>query len=414
MSRGRTSRAAAWRLVLLLAVAAGCGGGGGEGEKIVFWQFWPLDTINPLVEQFEAENPGLEVVVEQLTWQSGQEKITAAVASGKPPDLVELGSTWFPAYAHQGILADWTERTGEMRAEFRLWEMCEAQGRVFGLPWLAGTRALFYNKTLFAEAGLDSSRAPGTWNELLGACKKIDGLGEDISGYGANAGERYILFKKYMPYAWSNGGGILSEDLTRQIFDSSANVEALRFYLALAEAGRIDQQAQLDQAFKEGKIGCTLTGSWLLAQIPAGAPELRYGVALVPTPEGKESRSFAGGEILSSFARSQNQEGAWKLAAFLMRPENTLAIARAKKSVQPTSVAALGDEYFENHPHERVFLEQLALSVPTPNHPEWLMMESMIEAAVENAIYDKLTPEQAIAGAAEEIEEILDEAGGNQ
>jgi multiple sugar transport system substrate-binding protein len=398
-----------WTLVVSLALLLGCGGGGDDaGNRVVFWQFWPLDTINPLIEEFETQNPGLDVVVEQLTWQSGQEKITAAVASGKPPDLVELGSTWFPAYAHQGVLAEWTEQTRAMRSGYRLWEMCEANGRVYGLPWLAGTRALFYNKTLFAQAGLDSSRAPGTWDELLSACRKIDRLSEDISGYGANAGERYILFKKYMPYAWSNGGEILRNN--RSVFDSAANVEALAFYLELAATGQIDQQAQLDQAFKEGKIGCTLTGSWLLAQIPESAPDLLYGVGLVPSPEGGEPRSFAGGEILSTFARSPNQDGAWRLAEFLMRPENTMAIARAKKSVQPTSVVAAGDAYFASHPEDRVFLEQLALAVPTPNHTDWLLMESSIEKAVENALHKRLTPRQAIAQASEEIAAILAEA----
>jgi ABC-type glycerol-3-phosphate transport system substrate-binding protein len=133
-------------------------------------------------------------------------------------------------------------------------------------------------------------------------------------------------------------------------------------------------------------------------------------VGLVPRPEDGEHRSFAGGEILSTFARSKNQEGAWRLAEFLMRPENTLAIARAKKSVQPTAIAAADDPYFESHPGERVFLEQLALSVPTPNHPDWLLMESSIERAVENALHGRLQPAEAIAEAAREIDGILAKA----
>ena len=73
-------------------------------------------------------------------------------------------------------------------------------------------------------------------------------------------------------------------------------------------------------------------------------------------------------------------------------------------------MAAAGDAYFASHPDERIFLEQLALAVPTPNHPDWLLMESSIERAVENALYKRLTPRQAIAGASEEIAAILAEA----
>ena len=68
-------------LILLLGVSCGTPKEGAR-ERVVFWQFWPLEVVNPIVDRFEAENPDLEVVVEQLTWQAGQEKITAAVASG--------------------------------------------------------------------------------------------------------------------------------------------------------------------------------------------------------------------------------------------------------------------------------------------------------------------------------------------
>ena len=71
-----------WFGVSVLAgslMTLGCGGSTPEtSNRVVFWQFWPKATIEPLVDKFEAENPDLEVVVEMLTWQSGQEKITAA------------------------------------------------------------------------------------------------------------------------------------------------------------------------------------------------------------------------------------------------------------------------------------------------------------------------------------------------
>jgi len=394
-------------IAALAACAAGCGGKSGGKQQVVFWQFWPTATVTPIVERFEKENPDLDVVVEQLTWQAGQEKIAAAVASGKVPDLVALGSTWFPAFAHQGALADWTDSSATLQDSLRLWPMASMDGRVYGLPWLGGTRALFYNKELFARAGIDSSKGPETWTELFAACQKVNALGGGVSGYGANAGERYVLFKKFMPYAWSNGGTILSDDMKRVTFDSPANVVALRFYLALAAAGRTDQQAAIDLAFKQGKIGCVLSGAWLLKQIPKDAPELRYGVCLVPRPDTGRHLSFAGGEILSTFAKSANPTGAWRLARFLTRADNALVIAREQKSVQPAAVMPADDAYFLSHPEERVFLDQLASAVPTPNHPEWGRMEAAIETAVEEALYKRLTPEKAVAQAAHEIQAAL-------
>ena len=392
--------------VLLAAVLAGCGHGA-KKNVVVFWQFWPMETMNPLIERFKAENPDLDVQVEPLTWQAGQEKIAAAVASGKVPDLVELGSTWFPAFAHQRALVDWTDSSAVLRDSLRLWDMAKEDGRIYGLPWLGGTRALFYNKTLFARAGLDSTKGPETWPQLLESCKRVNALGGGVNGYGANSGERYVLFKKFMPFAWSNGGTILSPDMKTVTFDSPQNVEALKFYLALADQGRVDHQALIDQAFKQGKIGCELTGAWLLRQIPEEAPDLRYGVCLVPAPNGGQHLSFAGGEILSSFQKSANPSGAWRLARFLVSARNASVIAQSQKSVQPAAVIAPDDAYFAAHPAEKVFLDQLQSAVPTPNHPEWGRMEAAIESAVEQAVYRRLSPEQAIAQAAHDLQAAL-------
>ncbi|MEO5619067.1 MAG: extracellular solute-binding protein [Candidatus Eisenbacteria bacterium] len=146
-------------------VLAGCGGGGGGGDarEIVFWQFSPAERVQPLLDAFEREHPGLKVRMEQLTWDSGQEKIAASIAGGTMPDLCELGSTWMPRFVDSGSLADVTDSVAALRAGLRGWELCEKNGRVYGLPWVLGTRVLFYNKELFARAGLDSMTPPATW-----------------------------------------------------------------------------------------------------------------------------------------------------------------------------------------------------------------------------------------------------------
>ena len=58
--------------------------------------------------------------------------------------------------------------------------MCDVGGRTHGVPWLGGTRALFYNKELFERAGIDSSHSPETWDELLGVMDDLARIGLDI------------------------------------------------------------------------------------------------------------------------------------------------------------------------------------------------------------------------------------------
>jgi multiple sugar transport system substrate-binding protein len=380
-----------------------------RAQTIVFWQFWPSDVVAPLLAGFEREHPGWKVRMEQLTWQSGLEKITAAIASGNVPDLCEMGSTWMPRMLASGQLADWSAGVTDLRPRLRGWELCATGGKAYGIPWLMGTRALFYNKTLFARAGLDSTRPPETWEELRDAAAAIQRLGGEVRGFGVQAGERGVLFKKFMPFAWGNGGRILSDDLTAADFDSPRNVEALEFYLGLRKSGVLDRQDMLDRAFKEGRLGLEVSGAWLFKSIPRDAPGLRYGVALVPRPERERGfhASFAGGEVLVSFAAAKQPRAALELARYLARPENARTLAAAAMSVQPASIGADTSAYYLDRPNEQLMIRQFETAVPTPNHPAWVDMEAAIEDEVEQALYDKKTAARAVADAQRRLAELV-------
>jgi len=379
-----------------------------RGHEVVFWQFWPADVIAPILAKFEKEYPNIQVRMERLNWQDAFEKINAATASGNVPDLCELGSTWMPRMLSANALTDWSAGAADLKPTLNGWELCSIGEASYGLPWMMGTRALFYNKTLFARAALDSTRPPETWDELYDAAAAIQKLGGNVHGYGVQAGERYVLFKKFMPFAWGNGGRILSDDLTTSEFDSPRNVEALDFYLKLRQAGIVARQEQLDREFKEGRLGLQISGAWLFKSIPRDAPKLRYGVALVPRPTAERGThaSFAGGEVLASFNASKNKKAALELARFLVRPENALALAEAAKSVQPATVGAETAAYYRDRPAERTMIRQFETAFPAPNHPAWVDMEAAIEDEVEQALDNKKTSGRAVADASRRLAQL--------
>ena len=369
-------------------------------EEVVFWQFWPSETVSPLLRQFEREHPALRVRMQTLTWRNGLDSITAAVAGGTPPDLCELGSTWVPRLMAAGTLADWSRDVRDLEPRLRGWELCSMAGRHYGLPWVIGTRVLFYNKTLFARAGLDSNQAPETWDELYDAADRIQRLGGGIHGYGVQTGEHEVLFKKFMPFAYGNGGRVLSDDLTRPDFDTARNRQALAFYLKLREVGMLGRQDSLDREFREGRLGLEVSGAWLFRSIPRDAPALRYGVALIPRPEAERGThaSIVGGEVLGSFTGSRQKAGALALARFLVRPENALALAQSAMSV-PATLGADTSEYYRERPEQQVMIRQLETAVPTPNHPAWVEMEAVIEDEVDQALHDRKSANRAVADA---------------
>jgi multiple sugar transport system substrate-binding protein len=287
--------------------------------------------------------------------------------------------------------------------------MCSIGDAIYGLPWVLGTRALFWNKQLFARAGLDTTQAPETWDDVRRAAAAIQKLGGGVHGYGVSLNDRQKLFKKFMPYAWGNGGEILSPGLDSARFDSPANVEALAFYAGLRSVGTTGLQDALDKEFKEGRLGLQISGAWLFKQIPKEAPGLRYGVALVPRPAADrgDHASFAGGEVLVSFQASRHKEGALRLARFLVRPDIALALAQAAMSVQPATVGADTAAFYRDQPGQQVMIRQFATARFTPNHPEWDAMEAAIEDEVEQTLYDRKTPARAVADANARIASML-------
>ena len=412
MGAGRHPRSVApiAAALALLTALAGCAGRGERGKQtVVFWQFSPLTAIEPVLARFEAENPDLRVEVEQLTWQSGREKIVAAVAAGNPPDLCELGSTFLPGLVADSTLLDLTDSIPDLDAQLTGWNIVRYRGRAWAVPWLLGTRALYYNRELFRQAGLDPDRPPETWDELARAARRIDEAVPEVKGFGLNAGEREILFKKFMPFAWGNGGDILDSTGTRSLVSSPQNLAALRFLLSLKPSSLLDRQEMLDQAFARGRLGFTISGPWLLRTLPETAPDLDFEVTLLPRPAaGRGTRaSFAGAEALGIFRGSARKAAALRLARFLERVENAMPLYVATGNAFPAAVGAEQDDYFVSHPRDRVFVEQLRTAVSPPLHPRWVDIEEALNRELEAAILGAKTPEAALAAADARIRAVL-------
>jgi multiple sugar transport system substrate-binding protein len=306
-------------------------------------------------------------------------------------------------------LADWSAGVADLRPGLRGWELCSVGEVIYGVPWVLETRALFYNKTLFARARLDSTRPPQTWDELRRAAGAIQRLGHGVHGYGVQVAERQVLSKKVLPFLFANGGSLLSDDLRRAVFDSAANVQALEFYLNLRRVGTMGQQEALDREFREGRLGLDLSGAWLFEQIPREAPGLRYGVALMPRPAAGRGTdaSWAGGELLVSFNDSKHKQLALELARFLVQPENLLRLAAAVKSVQPATVGTDTSVCFRERPQEMAMARQLGSVRFTPNHPAWRRMEAAIEDEVEQALFDRKSAAQAVKDAQARLAELV-------
>ncbi len=377
--------------------------------------FWELsageDIMRTLLDKFESQHPGVHVRLQQLSWDYGLDKMITAVAAGNAPDVCDLGTDWVPKFSSTGVLRDLTEELAPLKDQYFLWEPVTYQGRLYGAPWLAGTRVLFYNRDLFAKAGLNPDRPPQTWAELKEAAAKVQGIEPGVYGFGIFVGEPYAPWQQFMPFAWGHGGDVLSRDLTRCTVDEPPMVEAMEFYRSLKPYAIVDRQPEVNQLFANGKVGIQISGAWNFALIPRMNPTLNFGVGLLPRPSATEGTpaSFAGGQDLVVLKTSRHPREALELIQFLIAEEHAMEIVRAQRNVVPTAKSAIHDSYYQSHAEQRLFFEQVTYAVAPPSHPKWVEMQEHLTRAVEEVILNDRPPRAALADAKRRIEAIVAE-----
>lgn len=357
-----------------------------EIKELVFWNFWDESLIMPVIERFEKLNPGVKIHNKQINWNNGLEVIIVALANGRAPDICEFGSSWMGRFMSEGALIDLSNWVDNVQSDYLMHETATYKGRTYGVPWLAGTRVLFYNRNLFKKAGLDPDAPPVTWQQMLDASEKIHNSGSDVYGFGINAGEAHILYKKFMPFVWSAGGKIYQNG--KFVFNSSYTRKAIDFHRQIMQYSYIEKQDQLDEAFMLGKLGMTISGSWNFARYPSEAPNLDFSVAMIPEPDNNSgfSASFLGGQVLGLFNNCRHPEIAAEFLKFITKPENTLPITKKTFVSFPAHLDAYSDDFFSSSDMQ-IFVKQLYNSIHPPVHRLWIEMERIINYTIENALY---------------------------
>jgi multiple sugar transport system substrate-binding protein len=266
-------------------------------------------------------------------------------------------------------------------------------------------RVLFFNRALFARAGLDPARAPETWADLERDAASIERLARrtrlsGVHGLGLGAAGSERQFEDFMPLAWGNGGDILSADLDSSRFDSPENRGALAFYLRLRKAAASGSGDTLDHEFAQGRLGLLCAAGTLAARLPPGAVD--FGVARIPRPPDEDGRhaAIANGGVLASFRGSRQKEAALRLARFLVAPDRVVAVTAGAAGVLPANLAVDSSLALRVEPRQGEMLRQLEDLHFPPNHAAWDSMRLAIEDGLASACGDSLAPPESAAARA--------------
>lgn len=275
---------------------------------------------------FEEANPDTDVQIEVVPWDVLLQKLTTDISGGANADMSIIGTRWLIDFVDQGIAAP---LDGYMDSEFEgrffpaFLSPSVMEGSTYGLPIAASARAMYYNKDLFEQAGI--SDVPNTWEELAAAAEKIGALGDDIAGFGMQGKE--IETDVYFYYAfWAYGGQLVDPDGSSGL-DSDAGYQAAELYKRMIDAGATQPgvtsytREDVQNLFKQGRVGMMITAPFLSSQIREEAPDLNYGVAAIPAgPDGARG-TYGVTDSLILFENSQNKDVAWAFMDMLFTTE---------------------------------------------------------------------------------------------
>ncbi len=404
------------KITILLTIIAligmvSCGNKPSGPMTLQWWQFSTDPAIKPTIEKmvsdFEAQNPDVKINVTDLTWANGHDKIVLAFSSGTAPDVVELGSDWIAEFSQSDQLADITDGVIKDTSAFYGWEPTIYKNKIYAFPWILGTRVLYVNNTLRKEAGLPDDFVPYNWDMLKEECYKIDSLGKDIYGFGSNAAEKHTLYKKFLPFLWSNKGYTISKTGKFSTLATDRSYNALKFYKELSDStGLVDTQRRLEDAFLDGKVGVIISGDWLLKRIRNENRKIDFSTFVFPGPK-YSGTSFLGGEYLAISKTCPNKDAALKFIKFITDKDNQLTFCKANMSANPSNKAASEDPFFTDDPHLATFVQQIKNAQMPEIDKNWVYIEDIIERTLEDILFNGVPIAEGLYNGKKEIEKLL-------
>lgn len=362
-----------------------------------------------LVKSFNASQYGIEVVLEHIAWGDAIQKLNSELQAGTQPDISIVATRWLIDFQKDDVLApleNLIDPAFEAAFVPTFFNLQKYKGHLFALPVAASARAMFYNETLMKKA---NAQVPTTWDETLAVAKKINALGNDISGIAIQAAE--IDAEAYYFYSlWTHGGDLFNADGTSAIA-SPAAIKAANVMNSFVKAGvsqkgvNSTSRGNVEEAFRTGKIGLALTGPWFNNAIKKdGDKAVKYGIAALP--KGTVSASYGVTDSLVMFKDSKVKESAMKFLEFAFNHENRVQFNKNEGFI-PVINSVINDPVFTSNKRLAPFLEMGKVAKFVPLVPAWEEMADHIKTAMQDVYAGKKSAKDALTGAAKKIDRMM-------
>ena len=365
-----------------------------------------------LVPAFEAANPDTAVNVQYLDWRVFTEKLIAAHAGGVLPDVYQAGAEYVAPLATKGMalnidsyLASWGQRDDFYDSA---WSTVTYQGKTYGVPILSAPQTLMFRKDLLEQAGV--SGGPTTWDDLEQVAMKAtrrDGDKFVISGFNARP-----IWQQYMWFLFQNGGDVFTPD-GKVVVNSPEAIEALDYFSRLFNQDRVASKSSIAAPTANvGAMAANLVAMQLGNQLtvrdfrqnnPSAAPNL-----VVADPVARKQQVTTNWtDWLAISQQSKHADAAWKFIQYVADKDNLLKYNETMYFIPPRK--SLRTAGYMADPQLQQFvtiMEKYGRSINT-NPAALEVYQTIMQNAVDDAVYQKKSAKQALDDAARNIQRAM-------
>lgn len=366
-----------------------------DKKEVVIWDYFETDAqkqmMQSLIDEFNASQDEYEASHVYVPFADYEKQLALGIASGELPDLVILDGCGMASFIQLGLFGDisdadinWDEyMEGPM-------ESTMLDGKHYGIPFATNCTALFYNKDLFDAAGIDYPDENTTWDEFHEMAKALTKDG--VSGFGNAATNTDEGTFQCLQWLYTAGGSYT---------DIEDGVDAYKLMQEMIEDGSWTKecvnwtQSDVNNNFMAGNLAMQQNGPWQIPGIEANAPDLNYGVTVLPKKDAdsEQATSILGGENMGVV----NKDDTSGAEAFLKYYDQTDVMVDAMKQYgsYPPKTEAAKDSYWTDDPIQKAFLTQIDTSIPRGPSAAWPSYSSAIQTGFQEVMTSAKTPEQA-------------------
>jgi N,N'-diacetylchitobiose transport system substrate-binding protein len=369
---------------------------------------WP-DLVAAATAQFKQEHPGWNVTVQYQAWPDHLQKFDATLAANTAPDVIEMGNTEMTKYMAAGAFADLTAKKSSFANSSNWLKGLAASGtfngKVYGVPYYAGSRVVTYRTDLFRKAGI--RKVPATLAEYTAGAKKLaaKNKAKGFSPVYIAGTDWYVA----MGFVYDYGGRIATFSNGKWIgtLNRKPALSGLaaykNFFLAASRASKttIETRPNPYDVYARGNAASMIGPSWFSCCVGKDYKDLTAQFVMPGHVKGQPMPGFLGGSDLAVPVTSSNKnEAADWIKAFT--DTSSQRGLQAKGNI-PNATNLLGSSVNERAAARSWF-------VPTAKH--WVDVENgnILRNMLAQILTGKLTIQQAARSASDNIASVLNGA----